>query len=78
VAREFGDNNAARTRSRKRSKSEQGERCHPLPTETVGCHFEPHMTWQSTKSYVQRANAFGLVVHRVPPIWLSRLDPREY
>src|SRR5262249_39733971 len=37
VAREFGDNNVARTRSRKRGKSEQGERCHPLPTETVGC-----------------------------------------
>ena len=31
VAREFGDNNAERTLSRKRSKSEQGERCHPLP-----------------------------------------------
>src|SRR6516165_4477540 len=37
VARKFGDNNAARTLSRKRSKSEQGERCHPLPAETVGC-----------------------------------------
>src|SRR6516162_5006974 len=35
VAREFGDNDAARTLSRKRSKSEQGEPCHPLPTETV-------------------------------------------
>src|SRR6516165_4477538 len=38
-------------------------------------HFDPHMTWQSTKSYVQRANAFGLVVHRVPPIWILRMDP---
>src|SRR6516165_3758734 len=65
VARKFGDNNAARTLSRKRSKSEQGERCHPLPAETVGC----------AKSYVQRANAFGLVVHRVPPIWILRMDP---
>src|SRR6516165_12167625 len=37
VARELGDNNTAGTLSRKRSKSEQGERCHPLPTETVEC-----------------------------------------
>ena len=36
LAREFGDNNAAGTLSRKRRKSEQGKRCHPLPTETVG------------------------------------------
>jgi hypothetical protein len=34
------------------------------------------MTRQATKSYVQRANAFGLVVHEVPPIVLLglRLD----
>src|SRR5262249_5210747 len=36
MAREFGDNNAAGTLSRKRRKSEQGNRYHPLPTETVG------------------------------------------
>jgi hypothetical protein len=36
VAREFDNNNAAGTLSRKHSKSEQGKRCHPLPTETVG------------------------------------------
>ena len=35
VAREFGDNNAAGTLSRKRSKGEQGERRHSLSTETV-------------------------------------------
>jgi hypothetical protein len=26
-------------------------------------HLNPHLTWQATKRYVQRANAFGLVFH---------------
>jgi hypothetical protein len=30
--------------------------------------LDPHVTRQATKSYVQRANAFGLVVHGLPPI----------
>jgi hypothetical protein len=31
-------------------------------------HLNPHMSWQATKRYVQRANAFGLVLHELPPI----------
>jgi hypothetical protein len=27
------------------------------------------MTWQATKRYVQRPDAFGLVLHGLPPIW---------
>jgi hypothetical protein len=38
VARKRSDNRSARTLSRKRSKSEQGERRHSLPTETVGAN----------------------------------------
>jgi hypothetical protein len=35
-------------------------------------HLNPHMTWQATKRYVQRANAFELVLHELPPIRPSR------
>jgi hypothetical protein len=34
-------------------------------------HLNPHTTWQATKRYMQRANAFGLVL--LPPIRASRL-----
>jgi hypothetical protein len=36
-------------------------------------HLNPHTTWQATKRYMQRANAFGLVLHELPPIRASRL-----
>jgi hypothetical protein len=26
-------------------------------------HLNPHMTWQATERYVQRPDAFGLVLH---------------
>jgi hypothetical protein len=31
-------------------------------------HLNPHMTWQATKRYVQRANAFELVLHELPSL----------
>ena len=31
-------------------------------------HFNPHVTWQASKRYVQRANAFGLILHVLPHI----------
>ena len=43
-------------------------------------HLNPHTNWQATKRYVQRANAFGLVLHGLPPIRASRpkmLRPTE-
>src|SRR5437016_1413903 len=29
----------------------------------VWVHFDPHLIWQATKSYVERGNAFGLISH---------------
>jgi hypothetical protein len=36
-------------------------------------HLNPHTIWQATKRYVQRATAFRLVLHGLPPIRASRL-----
>jgi hypothetical protein len=40
-------------------------------------HLNPHMSWQATKSYVQRANAFGLVLHGFLPFRLCDLTLRS-
>ena len=42
-----------------------------LPKFANGCYrhsdiwvrLDPHLTWQATKSYVERGNAFGLILH---------------
>jgi hypothetical protein len=71
VAREFGDNNAARTLSRKRSKSEQGECCHPLSTET-----EPGFQRQSVWTERDRAKLVETILQNypVPAIFLYRRE----
>jgi len=48
-----------------------GPRRH-LPKFAHGCYrhsdiwvrLDPHLTWQATKSYVERGNAFGLILHQ--------------
>ena len=43
-----------------------------LPKFANGCYrhsdiwvrLDPHLTWQATKSYVERGNAFGLILHQ--------------
>src|SRR5262245_2224309 len=51
-----------------------GPRCHPPKLADGLCrhsdvwvHFNPHLIWQATKSYVERGGVFGLVSHTVLP-----------
>jgi hypothetical protein len=46
--------------------------CRHFPKLANGCYrhsdvsvrLDPHLTWQATKSYVERGNAFGLILHQ--------------
>jgi hypothetical protein len=38
----------------------------------VWVYHDPHLIWQSTKSYVEGGNAFGLVPHDACPFFSSR------